>query len=1290
MASYKSGFDPPTRPGEAPRSRRQGTYIQPGTSRSEHREADIAHLSGQMGSRRGPTPTSRAPQTGLPRPSMREPSPAVRSTSQTRSKGVAASNFRFGKPLAKPSAPLELKGKSSRNVLRRKPSSIAQSQANPRSATERSGSSSPSKWSQNSAETRPSIETSLKSVEAYNEIFTRPPRVNPPETPAIIPELDRYRTTLEHHVGPSNRFGAEVPHKLATQDLPPPTPLLSGTPVYSGLSSGHRYSGYSGSGYSASPSTRFSESPGPGAYSRDTTPTSMSSQSPSTVAPLRTTTPRLRQGSPAITRPPVTRRRAGSNANETLEGTAVDPQGLPSLLESLTSSSSNSTVKGEHKVKQEKERKRMKKGLSPSPPSPPPRKSSQKFKQPRSEDQESPSKASQKPSRPVMTTSPSDSPLKPRNNSHHVHTKSSPPIRPSREGAPDLQSQLGESMAIIQSNLAGISFSQNRRQSALPSATPTLQPQLAPRAQQGTRLPSRNPSPSPAQPSTQEVTPASTGIGIIPDLRPHMPASQSVERRTPSPSLAITKPRFGLFGRRMKVANEVLPLETKDKAARKGPAAGTGHEGYGRLGLRGRSASATGVGRGRDRSMSAASSSQDSVASTRTHDPFILERMSPVIIAGGGDIIENRNASSEMTRTESNTSLPLGRPSMESKGSSNKSSLSHEVTRTTLWPSAHPRDASKRTSKLGLSEDRRPSDSSDDGIGRGSSLAFRRSAQRLSSASGPLSLARPLGPAGMGVSDSMTSLDASIMSNESEQSKIEMKRPMAGGRKGQLTKPKDLGKRSKSPRKWNFFHRSQPTPKPQPEVAMAVTVGRPPIKPIPHYAMLDSSDEQLNSESMDLEDILNDADVVSLSNEELDALQFGQSKENLRRNEDLHMTSPDVPEEFAHLVSPPLFASPESLIPTSEMPQTDLHLTPETAPVRPSRLPQVGRIPKVISARPQATSPKSFSRPFARLSTHLLLQSPIVLDKESVALGTSPPKLSTPEPGSTEPLSVPQLIGLGLRHDSVDFRIDDTAASHREFLAFSPRKNSETTTSSSGGMSFAGTTAIIPEADAALEEDEVWDEYDDLIDHDDTVRVPVSATSSHGHPFQYESYESRRARKSKMQAEESPTLSQTPHGQEPKEQSQSPLKRSILTSSSIYSTDMNTRLKDALTTIPTPTTPMSFTDFFSGYGDRNNSVHGDSAKKPSRSSQTSSRKSTSSSSHSRRSGLVAITEENNSPISKVNLRVGSMTVSKWLTFGHVLFSPARASIVRSEGSKRHSILVIDGLGNGMFCISLPP
>ena len=1246
----------------------------------KNRETDIAHLSGQMDSMRGQVPTSRLPHIAPRQSNIREHSPAPRLTSPTRSKEVKASSFGFGKPLAKPHAAPELRGKSSRNVLRRKPSSIAQSQGNPRSAVDGSGSASPSTLSLDPREARPSIENSLRSIEADSEKSRRLLRTKPSETPATIPELDRYRTTLKHHVEPSKKFGDELPHKLATQDLLPPTQLLSGTPVYSGISNGHnRYSGYSGHSGSGSPSTRFSESPGPGASSRDTTPTSMSSQSPGIVAPLKMTTPRLRQGSPAVTRPPVTRRKAGSNANETIEEIAVDPHGLPSLLESLTSSSSNSTVRGEKRVNEENEKRRKKKELSQPPPSPPPRKSSQKFKKPRSDESESSFKASEVFATPVIT-SPSESPVKSRRSPQQAHNKSSPPLRPSREGAPNLHSQL-ESMAVIQSNLDGISFPQNRRQSALPHLTPLLQPQQASRSQQAGRLPSSHPSPSPLEPSSAGPSPANAGLGRLTHAKTQIPAPRSVATRTPSPNLATTKPRFGFFGRRTKTAPEVSTVESQGKAAtRKGPTAGTGHEGYGRLGLRGRSTSATGVGKGRHRNISAASSLQDSAASTQTHDPFLLERMSPVFISGGGDIIENRNASSELSLSESNTSDVLERPSIDSKDSSNKSGVGHRGSRTTLWPSAFPKDLIERTSTLASPRSRRPSDSSDDGVGKGSSIASWRSVRRLSNASGSLALPRPLQMCRTGASGSMTSLDASILSTDSEQYKIEAIGDLERGPQRQMIESKDLGKQSKSSRKWNFFHRSTPAPKPHPEVAMQVTIGRPPIKPMPHYAMLDSSDEQLNSESIDLEDILCDADVVSLTNEELDALQFGYSKDSSRQNEDLHMTRPEVLEERAHLAPSPLPVPTEPMPSTPEMRPTNLHLTPETAPVRPSRLPQVGRIPKVMSARPETTSPKSFSRPFARLSTHQPLQSPIVLDNESIALGPSPAKTSTPGSHPTEPQSVLKLIDT-LRRNSADFKAE---ARHRDFLAFSPRTNSEATTSSSGDMSFAGTTAVIPKPNAALEEDEVWDEYDDLIENDGTSKVPVSATSSHGHPFQYENYESQRVRKSKAYAHELPTLDQAPQVLESKDRSHSLPRQSVLTSSSIYSTDLTTSLKDALTMIPTPTTPMSFNEFFSGYGDRNNSAHGDLAEKMWRSSQSSSRKSASSSSHSRRSGLLSITEEDKSPLSQVNLRVGSMTVSKWLTFGHVHFSPARESIVQSEGSKRHSILVIDGLGNGTF------
>ena len=215
----------------------------------------------------------------------------------------------------------------------------------------------------------------------------------------------------------------------------------------------------------------------------------------------------------------------------------------------------------------------------------------------------------------------------------------------------------------------------------------------------------------------------------------------------------------------------------------------------------------------------------------------------------------------------------------------------------------------------------------------------------------------------------------------------------------------------------------------------------------------------------------------------------------------------------------------------------------------------------------------------------------------------------------------------------------------------------------------------------------MWDEYDDLIGNNTTIKTPASATSSHGLPFQYESYESRRMRKSHLKAKEPAAPLQAPTIQEPDlpdNEERQLFRRSQLATSSVYSADMTSRMRDTLATVQTPTTPMSFGDFFAGYGDRNNSVSGDSGQKP-RQPSASSRKSTVSGHRRSGSELVSVKEEereNSSPISQVNLRVGSMTVSKWLTFGHVLFSPAREEIMGLEKRKSYNVCVIDGLGNG--------
>ena len=326
--------------------------------------------------------------------------------------------------------------------------------------------------------------------------------------------------------------------------------------------------------------------------------------------------------------------------NEETSISAVDPQGLAAVRESLTSSSSNSTVRDRDadKKEQHKKSKRNQKGLSPPPPSPPPRKSSQKFTKSSRDDEDSPSKqpfAREQPSQPRLTSPPSLAKAPAANvrpNPVASPPRASPraaPARPSRHGTPDLQSQLFGPMPVVHSNLSSTSLTYERRGSEplvgspLPrSITPSSLPD---RYQQRSRLPvGREPTPAPKVGPSTAQKPVKT--------------ESARATRTPSPSTSTFNTRFPFFGRR-KTAPEAPQVDKKEKPARKGPAAGTGHEGYGRIGaVRRRSGSATLVAR-------SGFGSQESLQSTQSYDPFLAERVNPVVIAGG-EIVENRNTSS--------------------------------------------------------------------------------------------------------------------------------------------------------------------------------------------------------------------------------------------------------------------------------------------------------------------------------------------------------------------------------------------------------------------------------------------------------------------------------------------------------------------------------------------------------------------------------------------------------------------------------------------------------------------
>ncbi|KAK4157502.1 hypothetical protein C8A00DRAFT_11616 [Chaetomidium leptoderma] len=1054
------------------------------------------------------------------------------------------------------------------------------------------------------------------------------------QTVTIYPELDRYRDV---ELPPrSESPGSNLPFRIATHDLPPPTPLFSGT---------------------SRP------------YSRDTTPTSISSQSPGLMAPIRIPPPgtRFRHGDPPLTRPPVTRKRGGSISNE-VGPLSADHQGLSVVRELSTSSSSNSTVRAGVSTNEKKKSK----GSSQRPPSPPPRKSSQKPKESRDE-VVSPSRISRKAAQPQVA---SQLAVKPTSYSRPrpVLPTPTPPVRPSRDGTADLHPQSGQStIPVIHSNLSSTSLSE-RRQSGLlapgPASRPAVSTSLTDRPNYlSRRPPTREPTPMPK--------PAASGDATS-KQEPARPT------RTPSPSVSTFKTRFPIFGRRTKTVPEPSQQEKKDKPTRKGPAAGTGHEGYGKLGLvRRRSNSVTNT----TRVIPGTMSSQESLSGL-SQDPFLRERMAPVIIAGG-EVVENRNASQDLTRTESNQSSAFRRPSIESHNGSQVSlSSSREGPRKTLWPSLFPRSGTQTPS---LSS-RRPSESSDsEAPSMKPTLAFRRSMQRLKSGEQEHPrLPKPIVIRTQVVSPSMTSLDTSIMSDDSifdpsAEPIVATREPTPAVT---APGPKKLVRRARSPRKWNFFGRSHSqTPvekKPDAGKTVAATVQFVQSKPVAFYTMMDSS-EQEDAEPVDLDEVLREARGIAMTTPEVPQLADPESR---RPSVAEQASSPNTsrtqqPEIRQPVISTRAYTAPITRrVPSISEPKPEAAPAPQPArqaPSRPSRLPQVGRIPKVVSARAEHVSPKSFSRPFHRLSVQMPPVKPDLQDENSVAKGPSPPKPSTPVPTfeDFEPANASNFSALIY---GVPRLLPPTSSEHApEFLAFSPRKDSQCTTttssSSSGGLlCFADATAVVPSPSAPLAEDEIWDEYNDLV-AEDTNRLSTPRGPTWPKPLRLEGSANRKWIEPAL---ESPTLSPPPLPslvQALRDGMSHP-------SLSVRGSDIALQVRRMLDYDPTPEhsmvipeTPCSQADEFDCLVDTNKQVE-----EP----VSAQRDSCSSALQVRRSNASSSTQcsEDSSPLSQVNLRVGSMTVSKWLTFGHVLFSPVRDELVAEVGSlRRPSILVVDGLGN---------
>jgi hypothetical protein len=365
------------------------------------------------------------------------------------------------------------------------------------------------------------------------------------------------------------------------------------------------------------------------------------------------------------------------------------------------------------------------------------------------------------------------------------------------------------------------------------------------------------------------------------------------------------------------------------------------------------------------------------------------------------------------------------------------------------------------------------------------------------------------------------------------------------------------------------------------------------------------------------------------------------------------------------------------------------------SPPRPSRLAQVGRIPLVIPQNEKERKPsvQSFSRPFAYVPSRPILEPP----RTSMDSLQSPILAETNVLRETFPayssLSTPfnQAVFDKEVHESMDVQSKRSS----EFLSFPPRrKDSEMSSSSSGFWSLRVPTAIIPAPGAPPGEDEVWKEYDDLIDD---VLSPSHESARSSFTVSFPNSDKLDMSAPRNGLDVVPTLKNGP----------SSVSDSVSSMNATKSVHLRRSRLLAALHAASPKSTASVSDFAAIYGDRHPSVvdpvtgrlslpssHHDSissrprssirhsAEGPSRESKCTSISSSvedGTSNRYRDTKLVEMAAD--SGASMADLRFGALMTSKWLSFGRVLFSPVHFEL---KNPAEDRVLVIDGLGKGKF------
>lgn len=1020
----------------------------------------------------------------------------------------------------------------------------------------------------------------------------------------------------------------------------------------------------------SSPSTQFSNTPSPWSVSTTTTtPTSWSSASPGVVQQVSMKASNQRSQTVPL---PASKR-------EKLPKVPA----LPETYSSMTPSQSSINIPQDKELKKSSTRKRT--PLNSPAPTPPPRTSSTKHSLSRSSSR-SDRKAHRHNLEPTASSSDLEhSSLPDRGNTSIQTLGDSPhqtsvtrahnelqqslgaaPPRPSRQGVLGLEDSRP---VIVNTHRAG--FSSRHREI----------------------LDSGDEAPPPSGESVQRANLPT------PVLRPTTPAEPDTSVQS-SPGRLGKFSRLGIFGRRGK-----LPATEKEKSPRKlqrrGPVAGTGHEGYGKYGRRGRKTS-------QDASSGASSAnnseSERSVSSTRrlpvgsTHrkdshsssrtkrgsqsdiDEFAVPRLKPVPIIGGsgGSFSNNSGSNLEVHLTNPNTSSHAVNVGILKSPLQSQTSIEQHA-------SDYEYDSRVHKSK---------------GQQNIPSLAVRRS-QRFRGETDNFNLPTPIRTEALSAPLYINSQDTAhsfTMAGSTSTPSTTTEHHRAETRHDP---------REKKPRKlrWNIFRRKetvdpglekfvQVASSSSPE-ELSVSVSTIPVsRPMPYYAMMDSESEIYPNENVG--EFLSQVVESPFTSPLVGGYEPDEDDSETRRLEDevLIPSAPVSPLQSFERSPPPV---------PLQSPIEQIHVQINEKPQKQPRLARVGRIPPVISRQERQHKPSraSFSQPFVR---PILPGSPDMQSNTfAVDLGSQTPKNmsfspSRPLPGVDPNTGETEFLHIASRQGS---ELSSSSTSEGSLGLFSPKLAAGLPENQSGGMPYQ--PGIYEPTSPSL--DEIWNEYDDFIDH---VMSPSQARKSNKFLATQEG----------LQDYAKNTGPTAPAGNSPRSKKSKEVANANLSSHELKRTVFMPAMATSATppvifpppTLPErsvgedirlrrskialalqssiePMSPFSIRDIISEYG----SYERDSTGLSERLSNSTAGQSTEGltltttksdgpveHSHQENVALLDVMERSKDPAAQSELHYASLMVAKWLSFGRVLFSPAHDDIHKQTG--RH-VLVIDGLGN---------